>query len=267
MSTKQMRLAAVVGGALVLSGTTGCNQVGKWVKDQRYSPLVPPTTLLGPGTIVHALGNDWKAVGIVCTQKASLGAFTPVESASKSETLKRELKSSFSLDGDYLDVIKADAKFKSLREIDLKLEDIKVYELSWDQVFDNLPNRSDGCKQALQTVKQDPNMKYSMITSVIQANVTYDVKFENSGELNAEAKQELLQNLAAKLGVSASDNSTSTMRGAGLFWGMRDNSTLAKLEASTPKAPPAFAEKSVEGDRLVPVQFLQVQGTPMAGDP
>jgi hypothetical protein len=266
MSTKRMRLAAVAGGVLMLGGATGCNQVGKWVKDQRYSPLVPPTTLLGPGTIVYALDNDWKSVGIVCTQTASLGAIIPAESASKSETLKRELKSSFSLDGDYLDVIKADAKFKGLREIDLKLEDVRVYEISWDKVIDNLPNRSEGCRRAIQTIKQDPNMKYSMITSVIQANVTYDVKFENSGELNAEVKQQLLENLAAKLGVSVSDKGSSTMRGAGLFWGMRDNASLAKLEAGTP-APPAFAEKSVDEDRLVPVQFLQVQGTPMAGDP
>jgi hypothetical protein len=203
--------------------------LGGTLKTQSYAELRPPSTLLAPGAIVAVISPSPLIVGIVCSAGESLGAaFSPMESPTATTEVKSKIEKSFTIDASYMNALKADAKYKSVKNIVLSVSNAKIFELSDAQVRANVVNRVTSCRDAIKD-RATRKATLSMITSVVQADVVYRVEFETTGSLDASMKDDIVKDLSAQIGVSAGASGSNSMSGAGLFWGARDDQFLATI--------------------------------------
>src|SRR6185295_15295693 len=103
-------------------------------------------------------------------------------------------------------------------------------------VFDLVSKRNDGCAQAIK-FRRDQGKKVSIIKSVLQANALYSVEFTDS--LDVDARLQATREIAGNLGLAAGVRDAGTIRGDGLFWGVRDDLSLADVSGTHP--PPTGA--------------------------
>ena len=89
-----------------------------------------------------------------------------------------------------------------------------------------------------------------MITSALQADVTYTANFKESTKLSAEARTELLKDLSARAGLEAARVSDSSIQGNNLFWGVMDDKYLANL------ADNVVADENERGQHLLPSEDI-----------
>jgi hypothetical protein len=238
-----MKTSVRILSIIALLGVSGCDKLQRIIGKEGYTLLRPPSTLMMPGTIVYRAerGSAIKA-GIVCTQEASLGpALQDKLEVSDSATSKfaQKLSGKFSVGAAYLDTIKADAEFSHVKTISLTLSNVKVYELPINVIVDNEKLRSEGCKAALKFAG-NKEMKVSMISSALQADVVYSVELDTTASADAALKLKVMQGLAVKLGGKLEVGSESTLSGQGLLWGLRENEDFVDTTRKTGAAARLF---------------------------
>jgi hypothetical protein len=207
----------------------GCKTLGDVISDYGYAPLQTPMNLTPPGTIVEKQSYNPVKLEIVCTQAGALGEqFGVPWSPTYDREFIKKVSKTFDLDPSDLDQIKADVSYKSIKNIKITLSNAKIGQLSADAVYASVPNRKPAC-QAVIDVYLKNGRKITMVSSVLEADVVYEVQFDKSANLNASAKQELLKGLASKLGITYSNTGEDKISGKTLYWGIKDNAFLLSL--------------------------------------
>lgn len=169
--------------------------------------------------------------GVVCGPRASLGAhWKPQRSPTSSSELKRVRGQNFKVSGEMLDQIKADAKFNAVRSIIVTVDDASLIELDDTDVIENIRYRSEACREAIQGRVKN-GYAVTMVSSGLQASLTYRVTWDASAQMDVKAKLDAMQALSAELGGGATCVDETSIRATNLMIGIRDDTYLARVSA------------------------------------
>ena len=222
----------------------GCsNPFGEVIEDYGYYELQTPNTLYPPGTVVEIKKSKPMALDIVCEQKASLGTdFKALESDTYNREFIKKLNKSFAISADNLKQIKGNVKLEKIKNIKLKFSNTTILQLSAATVYENVVHITPSCQEAIKDYL-DEKRNVTMITSVLKADVEYNVDFEKEAGLSIEAKEEILKGLAAELGIGFKLSGEDQILGNGLFWGIQHDPLLVfKLKEQEQKIQLAARE-------------------------
>lgn len=228
-----LRFALLVGVALLANISAGCSSqdIGSLLREYGYLELRPPSTLVPPGTVIHVRNRDPLVVGIICNQKASLGEKLSLEtSRSVTSDLTSKASRTFKLSADYLNLLKAEAKYKYINNIELHLSNVSLYEIPDFIVLENFGNRRESCQKAIER-RLSQGEEVTMIKAVLMADVVYNVEFETAVGLELGAKEAIVRQLAGELGADAGTANSQLVKGNSLFWGVVDDISLANAKA------------------------------------
>lgn len=203
--------------------------MGQMLRLYGYTEVRPPSRLFAPGTMVWVKSSQPFSAGVICTQQMSLGQrFRPITSPTASGEMSRATDKDFSLDADYLNVLRADLRFADIAEVRVKLDNPVLYELTDVDVIRYAEERSPMCRHAIKQ-RHNAGYKVSMIVSALKADVTYTVTWKRETRLDTGGKVTALQDLALELGAERSSVSERTIAAKDLYWGVKDDIFLARL--------------------------------------
>ena len=143
---------------------------------------------------------------------------TSVEEAVVAAVLSA-VSSTFDIEAEYLTKLKMNPKFKTVKNIKLKISNATVSQLSADTVFASVKNRKHECQRAIDTYLKN-NRNITMVVSTLQADVFYLVEFDRAISINVKAKEDLLKDLSVELGASYNTDGAQSIAARGLFWGI-----------------------------------------------
>lgn len=225
MLKRARRLALVAVASLQLS----CPGMGQMLRLYGYTEVRPPSKLFAPGTMVWIKSNRPFSAGVICTQEMSMGRkFRPLTSPTASADLSQATQKEFALDGDYLDVLRADARFNDIASVRVKLDNPVLFELTDVDVVRFLAQRSPLCRHAI-AQRHNAGYKVTMIASALRADVTYTVSWKRTTRLDGGSKRGALKDLATELGAEQSNVTEHTIAAKDLYWGIKDDVFLANL--------------------------------------
>ncbi len=194
-----------------------------------YTEIRPPSQFFAPGTMVWVRNTRPFSAGIICTASASLGRrFRPVVSETAAMQLKKATDRSFSIDTDYLNLLRADARFSHVQEVTVRLERPVLYEVIDTDIIKHHNDRSDACRQAI-ALRRNAGYDVTMIASALQADVTYTVSWSHEVGAKVGSSLETLQALAFELGADNAQVHERTITAKGLFWGIKDDAFMAHM--------------------------------------
>ncbi len=259
MTFRAIRIPALVLAALSVACGHAPAEIGRFVADNGYTDPKPPSNLLEPGTIVYRKSLKPLVYGIACTPQSAFGAgiaqaLKNADSANASLVSKMSAK--FKLDAGYQEQLRASVGGQYLKDVSLDLSDVHVLSLPADVVFDRVSNRTPGCTKAIEFFSKN-NQPVSLIVEVLKANALYTVAFSSGFSGGASAQVDAVKGLAVQLGADASTATQSTVKGTGLFWGVRDDASLA-----TVKADDKAGAKGVASVRLIPPESITIDRSP-----
>lgn len=240
---------------------TGCEHTGleHVLKEYGYSELRPPSTLAPPGTIVHVKSKTPYEVSVICPPMEAFGPnFSPVPSDTKQTVLSSSTSKTFELDAGYLDLLKADSRYKDLKSIKVLLSNVKVPIITDEMVVKNVSNRSLTCAEAVKN-RRSQKFDLTVVDSVLIADVVYSIEFDSKLNLSVEVKKGLIQGLSPKLGADSSTVTAESVNGKSLYWGISENAYLLSIEPSTlvklQSGETKVAEDLNSSDPLVPLNI------------
>jgi hypothetical protein len=219
-------------GVMLFGGKS--RTIERMLQKYEFTELSPPSLLAPPGTLVTVKMEHPLVVAVVCPASESLGeqlADKLLNSTSSSSKEAEELTGSFRLGSENQTQLAGAADSKFVKRISLTLSDVRLIELPDSAVFQLIAQRKSDCWQALEFRKRQ-NAKVSMIKAVIQANVVYRVEFD--GNLDTRQKARITKGIAGNLGLNLREQSDDSIQGTGLFWGVRDDESLASVSLSHP---------------------------------
>ena len=203
--------------------------MGEVMRLYGYTEIRPPSKFFAPGTMVWVRAQQPFSAGIICTDTASLGRrFRPVVSSTAAMELKRATDRSFSLDADYLQLLRADARFSHVTEVTIRLERPVLYEVVDTDIIKHHADRSADCRHAI-AMRRNAGYQVTMIASALQADVTYTVSTAHEVGAGVGSSLEVLQALAVELGADNALVHERTITAKGLFWGIKDDAFMAQL--------------------------------------
>ena len=209
------------------------------LRQYKFTALAPPSTLVPPGTLVTVISEDPLVVGVICPSTESLGgelAKQLITSDSSASEEAAKLTGEFNLGIADQERLSAAVGSKFAKTIRVTLSNVKVVEIPDSVVFDLISGRKDSCSKAVEFRRKN-GQKVSMIKSVIQASALYTVDFD--GTVDAKSRADITRAIAGSLGLTEGSASNGTIRGDNLFWGVRDDPSLASV--SNEKPPPTGA--------------------------
>lgn len=202
------------------------------IRSLGFTPVMPPSTLAAPGSLVMIESRDPLRLGIICPDYSSLGggiADLLVTSQSLSIVAESALTGKFTLSARDVHV-EASSQSEAVRSVRVTLENVRILELADDTVFGFIAARSPACAEAL-AFRTEDGVEVSMVKSVLVADATFKVHF--SGATSLESQARTLERLEAAVGGRLSRTETSTVVGKGLFWALKDDTALAKIVRSS----------------------------------
>ena len=235
----------LLGAGLALGGGCG-SALTHTLHASRYREIVPPSTLVPPGTIVKIVSRSPLVLERVCSQRAALGEVQPDDSTSANQAIVRKLNASVRLGGDYLQQLRLSTRIAAIRNVQLDLTNVHVVELSRDVVREHLPGRSEACRKEIADALAAKE-KLAMIQSVIQADVQYAVDFERGFTLDAGASGALLRGLGVDANATLSHGGSTKVSGTSLFWGIRVLSNAKSGGIDGPTILRMFTTKLAKG--------------------
>jgi len=222
----------------------GCaTNVGTVLRQNRFTELRPPSTLVPPGTVIQVLQKDPASVSIVCDRTEALGDPRLRESTSENVRLVTESEGTFNLSAEYLDQLRANTELKWVRSVTLTLMNVHVYEITDSTFFSSVKNASEGCRKAVK-FRIDAKQPIALVKSVMQADVRYTATFETTANLDVETRRNVMKNLGARLNADVSTATENTVDGQSLYWGIRTDGKLARLiTPETVNADPSMLQR------------------------
>lgn len=226
------RLARCVAPALalaVLGSTAACPNMGDIMRLYGYTEIRPPSKFFAPGTMVWVRSSSPFSAGIICTESASLGSdFRPVVSETAAMELKKATDRAFSIDADYLSLLRADARFSHVGSVTVRLERPVLFEVIDTDIIKHHRNRSAACRQAI-AMRRKAGYQVTMIASALQADATYTIGWSHEVGGSVGSSDETLAALALELGAHNAQVHERTITAKGLFWGIKDDAYMAQM--------------------------------------
>jgi hypothetical protein len=219
------RTSAMVLCAMAMAS---CNSVGSQggltslnstVESLGFDALALPTTAFGPGSLVTSVkGNGLKPplkLTYLCDPR-----FTrippPLINQGASTGISGAFNGSFSLDASALTQLGLGANLGFVRSVTLKLSNVTVEELAFDDLAEVRSGLGDGCRKIL---REFSTQSLAFQTKqAIRADVTYTVDF--TAGASAEVKGLVIQSLVTAFGGKIENNSGLNVTGNGLFYGL-----------------------------------------------
>lgn len=190
------------------------------IKQFGFTSVIPPNLITAPGTIIIKQPDDPDGMDVVCDQKESVGSNPTISSSGTADaSLVQKLSSTFDIDADYL-TNTVQAKYSSVKNVSETISNAKVYNISLASVVTGLRSRSTDCKTAVARAIA-LNEPMTIITSVIEADVKYQVTFDTSATV--DVKTSVLQKLSGDLHASFDNSGSGELSGSSLYWGAQDN--------------------------------------------
>jgi hypothetical protein len=190
-----------------------------------FAPVLPPSTLAPPGTIIHfpkdAVANQQIAFGLVCKADKTLrNGTSPQQSKSATFAINKQLEKHFTFDVDALKKLTASADFDSVKNVTLDVKNVQIFEVA----DTDIQKVDEQCATAVRQ-RLDAGEQVALVSGVILADVVYTVVLSD----NSTAKlQATMPRIAASLGGEWRDKTSSTVEGQSLYWGMASDAVLLK---------------------------------------
>lgn len=246
----------LVGGLFWASGRlsqTANATVGSVMAENGFTEFRPASKHVPPGALVLVSQSTPLALSLICGSEASLGlSFDAIPSSPTIATaITAALDRDLTLDAQFLSKLKGTGSLEDVQNVTLKLENVRILEISDALVIESLANRSASCREAIKLRLQGDDV-VTMVKSALVADVTYEavLNVEGSAEVSAEAQDDLAASLASK--VTSVDGGQVTLAGENLIWGIRDDAVLARYGSS---GLPATGSASEEERRVLPSEM------------
>lgn len=261
-----------IGSALLVLTTTltaSCGtDLATTIKDMGHQELRPPTTLTPPGTIVVIREAAPIEVAVVCTQDEVIKRADLLTSRTQSVTLAEKTKTSFKLGAEYLAAYGIDLKETHLERVSLTLSNAEVLEISDAAIESGALELSASCRRAI-AVRRAHHRTVGMVKSALKANVVYTLEFDDTVDVSGKAT--ILSGLAIKLSGTVESTRLSTIKGEGLYWGIRTDtdfftSTPAGMSSyglpipGLPLTPPEILRRSLLLPGAAPIARVEPKG-------
>lgn len=248
------RLKCLLLAAMALS-MAGCPGLTDLLKSYGYAEIRPPSDLLAPGSVVWVQTTKPFQAGVVCTQDESLGDdFEVSYSQTATSSLRRKVEGSFQIDAELLEILKAEAGMRSIKNVSVQLTNPTIESIRDTDVQMFAGHRSPHCKAAI-AARKAAGFNVTMISSAIRADVVYSVTWEKSAEMDVKARIDAIQGLAARLGIRAVRVDEHTIQGVNLYWGVTDDRYLAQLAE---KLCDDACRAAGPGQKLIPLGTVQL---------
>lgn len=241
-----------------LLGCNGGSSLQKVIHDTYgHNYEQPPSVLHGPGTIVVIRRVNPFQLKQVCTQEDALGENVPLDdSPTMSADLSKLIDISFTFT--IIDINKLNAKLggKYIKKITMYLKNAKIIELR-DTVVQERAGQHKFTQPCVQAIFEriQAAQPITMISSVIQADVVYNLQYEAA--LDLQLKAELTKNVAPELGIKASSTDIESLKGEKLYWGIIDDKVLLSILMRQMPGIGMFAiseeQKTRTNRRLIPL--------------
>lgn len=243
MRLRDLAILVVIVGASPL--TFACSnvldaQLGKY----GYSQLVPPSNFYPPGTILRVVSSERPQVARVCAQNASLGrdiAKYIERSNTAASAVAAAFTGNFELGANYLDQLKSDSSFRSVKKVKSALSNVYLLDLPTSEIFRLIKNRDEDCIKSIDFHIAQGD-KVTIVYQALVADADYSVEYDSS--VREEMKASLTQGVAASLAGQATATGAETFRGTELIWGIRDDQRLVKLSSM---------QQATISDRVLPI--------------
>jgi hypothetical protein len=224
------RMSGCLVAAILCASCESSSEIGAFVRDNGYTDPKPPSNLLEPGTIVFQKSTKPLTYGIACTPQSAFGdgiAAAVKKAAAANASVVAKMQGKFKLDAGYQQQVRASVGAGYVKDIFLDFSNVELLSLPVNEVFERVADRKPGCVKAIEFLTRS-GRPISLVIEALKANVLYTVSFQSN--IAAEAKVQAVQNLAVQLGADASSATQSTLKGTGLFWGLRDDASLAAVQ-------------------------------------
>lgn len=236
MSVRQIITGAIVLGlAAVLvtmllrsKGSRSLDAMDAQVRALGFTPVLPASRHVPPGTYVQVLTSDPLTLSVVCSAEECLGAEIAgavIDTPSFSSEQLSQLSGRFHIEGTSLPIaVEGGASF--VREIQISLSNVRIREVTDAAVLKHCAHRSDACTSSI-TLRRQAEHDVTLIKAVLQADASFRVTFSEAAE--EKVKQSVLEELSASLDAHVDSSGSERVVGNGLIWGVRDDRLLALL--------------------------------------
>ena len=213
---------------LSLSGCTspptqdGRDSFSSLLKSYSFEELGPPSRIPSPGTVIRVNSIQPLNYNVVCSANEAFGnewAAKIISSDTTDINVHALTDRKFSVGVSYLSLLSASASAGKVSDIKMQLSNAKLLLITSASARSGMAEKN--CLFALNFKEQRLAGEITMVTSALQADVEYSVEFKQDASLTLDAKMELLRNIAGKLGGTLANDSSGTVRGTNLFWGIK----------------------------------------------
>jgi hypothetical protein len=212
----------------------GCSRpIQEQLREFGFAELLPPSTLVPPGTIVQIKQLDPLLISIVCTRESAFGADIKDKvrtSSSSTSVNSKDLEGSFSLGAEGIRGVSGSAKGGGIEKVTMTLSNVTIEELPDDVIFGALKFRTSECELAIK-LRRSNHDSLTLVKSAVAGDVNYAIRYQS--DVSASVRAELTKQLAANLGLMSSQTSDTNVSGTHLYWGLRDDVELAALARDT----------------------------------
>lgn len=237
--------------------------IGKVVTDMGYTQLQRQTDFMKPGTIVAIKKAFPFEATRVCTQSGALGNnFKPDESRTLTSTWQHKTSSGLKVSASYKQALNAKIGYNAVKDITLEFANTRVYETSDQAVIEAAMRHetSEACKIAI-TNRHDQGLPMTMISSALEADVTYKIDFEEG--ISSELQFALSQDIAPELSGNAKVEGKDRISGKQLYFGIIDDRQLLTAFSKVVSGLPQLAASDTvrRGERRLISKDMIVIGT------
>jgi len=223
------RVDAAVLLLLLVTGCSGNHYLSKEIVNAGLKELRPPVDTLTPGTVIYVESQSQKSVtvGRVCSQANAVGEGVSINDGNGADTdLARKLSGEWKLDADYLNQLSAGVGDNFVKDVSLKLSNVHILEIDDDVAFKGRGDHQTAeCKQAVSRRRAE-GKRVAMVKKSFKADAEYSVTFKNTATLTAETKEQIINNVKAKLGGNVTVEGSRLVAGKGLVWGILESESL-----------------------------------------
>ncbi len=235
--------------AVLATALAGCQSLDRSISQIGYTPIRPPQTIVAPGSIIRVTSARPLKVATLCTPASAYTSALKVE-VSDAATYKwsQTIKSSFDLEAKYKDLINAELGQRSVRSVDMTLANGKVLVLPDVEISRAvIAGATDPACQHTVAYWRGRNVPLSIVSEVLQADVTFTIIFES--DVSADVQAKITKDIAPKLLANVGIITDNTVQGEALFWGVRDAPELVELYTSGQVAGPLDEEMAAAAHR------------------
>lgn len=218
-----MRKITLLALCVVLCGFERCNDPRIGMQFAGYTQLSPPSNLYVPGAIVVVELDPQKRaqLRLVCGPRANLGAsYMARVSDTVSSSLRLSKSQRIELEADAVDRFRARTSVEDVQNVSVSFTNARLLEADDSEIFRLIYNRTEPCEAAVEARKQAGH-NVTMVSSAFIADVTYDVSFKSSVNVDKRVTIDKMTAIAGKLGGGHTEVTDHTIKAVNLVIGVK----------------------------------------------